>query len=83
MSTLGNIPVFHDDPDPLQAAAMVENVEVEPSNVDTHVRGRLLLVAGPALALAEGIAAVEPAGEAERATAKLETSAPWGKDKAV
>ena len=52
--------------------------KVEPSGVDTHERGGALPVAGAAPALAEGIAGVEPAGEAERAAAaKSEALAPW------
>ncbi len=52
--------------------------KVEPSGVDTHERGGALLIVGDAQALAEGTAGVEPAGEAEKATAaKPEALVPW------
>lgn len=55
-----------------------------PLDVDAHAQGRSLLVAGTALALAEGTAGVEPAGEAEGATAaKPEVLVPSANDKAV
>jgi hypothetical protein len=47
----------------------VEAREVEPSSVNAHKRGGVLPVVGAAPALAEGTAGVEPAGEAEKATA--------------
>jgi len=58
--------------------ADMEARKVEPSGVDAHERGGALPVVGAAPALAEGTAGVEPAGEAEKATAaKPEALVPW------
>jgi len=52
--------------------------KVEPSGVGTHERGGALLIVGGAQALAKGTASVEPAGDAEKATAtKPEALVPW------
>ncbi len=58
--------------------ADMEARKVEPSDVDAHEQGGALPVVGAAPALAEGTAGVEPAGEAEKATAaKPEALVPW------
>jgi hypothetical protein len=61
--------------------ADLENVgtgDVKSSNVNAHERWGVLLVVCTAPALAEDTAGVEPAGEAERATAaRPEALVPW------
>ena len=78
LSAPGNVPVIQDH---LGPAAMIENADVrlpEHSSVDAHERGGALPVVGAAPALAEGTADVEPAGEAEIATAaRPEALVPW------
>ena len=85
-STLGNVPVFHEYPDPLRPAAVAENADVrelEPSRLNTHERGRASPVMGAAPALAKGTASVKPAGQAEKAMAvKSEALMPWAQDMA-
>lgn len=69
--TLDNIPGFHNVPDPFGPAGMAKNIhtrEVEHTDVDAHKRGALLPVY-TVIAIAKGIASIEPASEAERATA--------------
>ena len=86
LSALSNVPVILEGPDPLGLVGAVVDVdvrEVEPSGVDAHKRGGALPVVGVAPALAEGTAGVEPAGEAETATAaKSEALVPWARYKA-
>jgi hypothetical protein len=58
--------------------------DVETPSVNAHERGGALPVVGVVLALAEGTAGVEPAGEAEKtAAARSEVLIPWAEDKAV
>ena len=57
---------------------------VKPSSVNAYKRGEALPVTGTALALAEDTAGVEPAGEAEKATAaNFEALISLARDKAV
>jgi len=86
LSALGNIPVILEGPDPLGLVGTVIDIdvrEVEPSGIDAHEQGGALLVAGIALALAEGTAGIEPAGKAKKAiTARPKALVPWVQDKA-
>ena len=86
LSASGNVPVILEGPDPFRLAGAVVNVDlqkVEPSCDNAHERGGALLVAGVALALAEGTASVEPAGKAEKAiAARPKALVPWAQDKA-
>jgi len=57
--------------------------EVGPSGVGTHKRGGALRILSAALAMTEGTACVESAGEAEKAiAAKFEALEPGAHDKA-
>src|SRR5712691_11424855 len=61
-----------------RAVMDVDAGQVEPSCVDAHEQGGVLLVTGAAPVLVEETASIEPAGEAERAAAaKSKALAPW------
>ena len=82
-SVPGNSPAFPDDvdPHPLGLVGLAEDTDVrelEPSSVDAHEQGGALLVVDTTPAVAKETASVEPAGEAERATAaRPEALASW------
>jgi hypothetical protein len=72
LSTLDNVPGFHEAPDLFGPAGVAKNVdtgEVERADVDAHERWGALLPACTVTAIAGDIAGIEPAGEAERAAA--------------
>ena len=81
MSTLDNVPGFHEAPDPFGPTGVAKNVdtgEIEHADFDAHERGEALLPMCTVTAIAEGITGIEPAGEAERAAAaKSEALVPW------
>ena len=81
LSTLDNVPGFHEAPDPLAPAGVAKNMdtgEIERADFEAHERGEALPPVCTVTAIAEGITGIEPAGEAERAAAaKSEALVPW------
>ena len=71
---------------PLGLTGVAEKASVRPikcADADVHEQGGVLAVVGAAPALAKGTASIEPASEAERASAaKPKALTPWMQSKA-
>jgi hypothetical protein len=76
LSTLGNVPVFREDPDPISGLLAWPRTWTREKSIPRGLRhkpGGAQLVADTAPVLAKSTAGIEPAGKAERAmAAKLE-----------